>query len=112
MDVDADVMWYKGRKNGSTRLTKRAHLQFWGGGARRAPLPPPHLWLKCDGRKPLKFGSSAAVDVGRLRRRRFGGKNEERTDADERGVSDAGVLSVGTPSGDLSWRCGGVRHVM
>ena len=42
----------------------------------------------------------------------LGGKNEERTDADPRGESDAGVLSVGTPSGDLSWRCGGVRHVM
>ena len=96
MDVDADVTWYKGRKSGSSsRLTRRAHLQVWEG-VRYAPPPP--LWPKFDGRDPLKFGSSAAVDVGRLRRRRFGGKNGERTDADERGVSDAGVLSVGTPS--------------
>ena len=79
-------------------MAERAHLLFWG--VLDAPPPPPPLWSKCDGRKPLKFGSSAAVDVGRRlrRRRRFGGKNGDRTDADERGVSDAGVLSVGTPS--------------
>ena len=39
MDVDADVTWYKGRMNrSSSRLTKGVHLQFWEGGARRAPL--------------------------------------------------------------------------
>ena len=100
MDVDADVTWYKGRKSrSSSGLTERAHLLFWG--VRDAP-PSPSV-VKCDGRKPLKFGSSAAVDDGRrLRRRRFGGKNEERTDADPRGESDAGELSVGTPSGDAA----------
>ena len=57
------------------------------------------------------FGSCAAVDIGK-RRRRFCGKNEERTDVDLRRESDVGLLSLGTPSGDLSWRRGGVRHVM
>ena len=48
------------------------------------------------------------MDIGR----RFGGKNEEGIDADVPGESHGGRLSVGTPSGELLCRCGGVGHVM
>ena len=95
MDVDADVTWYKGRKNRSSRLTKGVHLQFWEGVRDAPPCPcgrnlmglfpsnlvvPPWMLVVYDDDDDVLAGR---MEAGRTR-----------TSV----VSDAGVLSVGTTS--------------